>query len=186
MPYIYPQIPGNNEAQFVIRYPFPTAPSNSLVFVLPLRNSVEVTSERTNKLIFRYPTGEGYATKEYTIFIEGINGALTHAGEHALIANRLAMFRFLSTDPDKAILVNNSYHNTLGLSHLSVSQSTHFGLVPTVGTNDELALNSELKALEDRVKKLEEMIIVGEEDAEEALQDKPEGTIYIQLERDNS
>jgi hypothetical protein len=175
------------------------------LFVVPIRNSKTVTEEGTyNKLKLLIPnviidpiTGErridytSQPPKIFNIFIEGGDGRLTKLELNGLIANRLAIFRFLKNDPNTVILVNNPFYNDVQLSTLVVNGETVLRSVPTYepdpedpSQNTSLALERDVIALEQRIAALENKFLYGTENADVALADKPDGTIYIMIEDD--
>ena len=205
MPYVYNQLALDDAYTFTIRYPFKTIPENSLLFVVPIRNSKTVTEEDPyNKLKLLIPnvvvdpiTGERHIDytsrppKIFNIFIEGGDGKLTKLELNGLIANRLAIFRFLKNDPNTVILVNNPFYNDVQLSTLVVNGDTVLRSVPTYepdpedpSQNTSLALERDVIVLEQRIAALENKFLYGTENADVALADKPDGTIYIMIEDD--
>lgn len=193
--YVYNQISTiANEwtGDYKIDYAYETIPDNCLLFMVPSYSS----KSSGNTLTIRYLTGtqviDGvlrgvYKSTTYNIYVENPEGYLTRAKEGDIIAHRLAMFRFIKGDNDSVILINSPLYNSVSLSTLRVSNKATFYQRPVVidsATNAEvpLATNTDLQALAQRVKVLENKFQYGTVDAEEALSDAPIGTIYIKVE----
>jgi hypothetical protein len=207
MPYVYGQLAIDDSYTFTIRYPFKKIPENSLLFVLPIRNSLATNNGNNyNKLKLLIPTvivdpitGErsiNYTSEQpkiYNIFLEGGDGSLTKLEANGLIANRLAIFRFLKHDPNTVILVNNPLYNNIQLTSVIVNQDATFRDIPVYAPdpldptqNSPLALQRDIIALANRIAALENKFLYGTEDADVALADKPDGSIYIKIEDDGN
>ena len=205
MPFVYPQLTMDKSNIFTIRYPFAEIPDNSLLFMVPIRNSQELGEDvQFNKLKLLMPrivynTGDGTTSVDYdtqvpkvfNIFLEGLDGKLTPASLNALIANRMAIFRFIKNDNNSVILINNPYYNNMQLNTIVVNQDATFRSVPVLqpdpndSTNQtKLALESDMIALENRIAALENKFLYGAEEPDTALADSPDGTIYIKVEED--
>lgn len=202
MPYVYTQLAIDQGHIFTIRYPFEEIPENSLLFVLPIRNSQAVNSLKpynllkllTPQITLNPLTGETVinydgASRQYKILIEDLDGTLSAAGLNCLAANRLAIFRFIGSDPTSVVLINNPQYHNLQATSLMVNQATVFRSIPTYepDPNDsvnktKLALESQVIALENRLTALENKFVYGTAEADVALADKPDGTIYIKIE----
>lgn len=205
MPFVYNQLALDDAYTFTVRYPFKHIPDNSLLFMVPIRNSKQTTVDNPfNKLKLLIPnvivdpiTGDrnidytSQQPKVFNIFIEGGDGKLTKLELNGLIANRLAIFRFLRNDPNTVILVNNPFYNDVQLSTLTVNSDVVVRSVPVYAPDPEnptlntnLALERDLIALEQRIAAIENKFLYGVENADVALADKPDGTIYIKIEDD--
>jgi hypothetical protein len=195
----YTQINRSNiaDGEFRIKYPYSELPSNGLLFLVPQFSSIEAHTDIAtpiyNKLIIQYPqlnpvTGVASYTgeKKYVMVKETPEGTHNHVTKGDIIANRLAIFRFIAGDSDNIILVNNPQYNNIQISTLHVTQDASFESIPVYkqSRNVEipLALSTEVLALENRIRKLENKFLYGTVDAEEALADADEGTIYIKIE----
>jgi hypothetical protein len=195
MPYIYNQVQTTIDNEFVLRYAHDHVPSNSLLYFLPTRNSVTPGTGLFNKLVVAFPTQEldgsiSYTTKKsYNIMIENNNGSLQKAGEHALIANRLAIFRFIKGDSDTVILINSPYYNNIGVNNLVVTNDAIFYSTPVIRIQDGLtvtehlvATKTEIADLQEQINDFKNRILYGEEDPDIALASAPNGTVYIKVE----
>lgn len=203
--YVYTQLNtiGNWNGDYKIEYLYEKIPDNSLVFMVPRYSSLPTRQTdglenivTANKLTVRFLVGVEtvngvkhgkYLAKSYTIYVENSEGVLTLASKNDIVANRMAIFRFIKGDEDSVILINSPIYNSVQLSTLSVTNEALFYTRPvtvdrTTGAKIPLATNTDLLALENRVKTLENRIQYGTEDAEEALANAPLGTIYIKVE----
>ena len=204
--YVYNQLSTLSETwngDYKIEYLYDKVAPNSLVFLVPKHSSLPtVYSEdsvepiEANTLTIKFLIGTQeingvkrgvYSSKTYKIYVETPEGRLTLATRGDIIANRLAMFRFIQGDNDSVILINSPLYNSISLSTLAVTNKATFYTVPVIVdkvTKAEIpiATNTDLLALEERVKKLENKFQYGTIDAENALMDADVGTIYIQVE----
>lgn len=192
LPMIYTQTntPSGNSTEdtYVISTHLNYLPNNSLLFILP-----RYTSQTDNvkvKVIF----GDK-KEKEYKVYLEDTTGVLTSAGPHSLVANRLAIFRFINGTSDNIILTNNPYYNTVTTSNLNVANQAVFRRMPLyipesegevdgqlITSGFEFVLKSDFQELLNRVTALENRLVVGKEDIEEVKDELSEGQIYIQVE----
>ena len=181
------------DGDFKIEYLYSEVPRDALIFMVPKYSSIE----GENKLTIRYLVGSfidangikraKYKDISYTIYVENSDGNLTQASRGDIVANRLAIFRFLKGDKDTVFLVNSPLINNVNITTLTVTNEAKFYTVPKVidsktGIETPLATNIDLIALTNRVSKLEHKFIYGYIDPEEALADADIGTIYIQTE----
>lgn len=204
--YVYTQLstPSTNwNGDYAIEFLYDKLPDNCLVFMVPKYSSLPTSYKdgtdrlvEANYLTIKYLIGTEvingkkygkYTSTSYKIYVENPEGTLTLATEGDIVANRLAMFRFIKGDKDSVILINSPLYNSISLSTLSVTNKTTFYTTPVVvdknsGSEIPLATNSNLLALENRVRKLEEKFQYGTLDPEEALLDAEVGTIYIRVE----
>lgn len=204
--YVYTQLSTPTETwegDYKIDYLYEKIPDNCLIFMVPKYSSLptkrydgteEVISE--NKLTVRYLTGVTivngvkrgqYTSRSYTIYVENPEGVLTLATKGDIIANRLAIFRFIKGDEDTVILINSPIYNSVQLSTLSVTNKAAFYRRPvvvdnTTGSEIPVATTTDVNLLEQRIATLESKILYGTEDPEDALIDAPLGTIYIRVE----
>ena len=204
--YVYTQLntPSTQwEGDYAIEFLYDKLPENCLVFMVPKYSSLATSyTDGTDKIVeanyltIKYLIGTEtingikygkYRETSYKIYVETSEGTLTLATKGDIVANRLAMFRFIKGDNDSVILINSPLYNSISLSTLTVTNKTTFYTTPVIVdrvSNSEipLATNSDLISLENRVKKLEQKFQYGTLDAEEALIDAEVGTIYIQVE----
>lgn len=204
--YVYTQLstPSTNwQGDFTIEFLYEKLPDNCLVFMVPKYSSLSTSyTDGTdkvidaNKLTIKYLIGTElingvkhgrYKSTTYNIYVESSEGLLTLATKGDIVANRLAIFRFIKGDNDSVILINSPLYNSISLSTLSVTNKTTFYTTPVVvdkgsGSEIPLATNSDLLALTERVKKLENKFQYGTLDPEEALVDAEVGTIYVKVE----
>ena len=181
------------DGNYKIEYLYDKIPDNSLLFMVPVYSS----KETNNKLTLRYLTGtrtnsDGtqvgvYAETTLDIFIENPEGFLTRATSGDILPNRLCIFRFIKGDNKMVILINSPLYNSISVSTLNVVNETTFHTIPTVvdkvtESKIPLVTKVQLAELENRISILEDRIRFGTTDANEALADAEEGTIYIQVE----
>ena len=191
------------DGNYKIEYLYDEIPDNSLLFMVPVYSSKDISKEYeegkkyTNKLTIRYLAGSReqqgvivgvYKEKTYTILIENPEGYLTKATSGDIVANRLCIFRFIKGDDNTVILLNSPLYNSISLSTLSVTNEATFYTTPTVvdkTTQARVPLVTETKLveLENRVAKLESKFQFGSDDASSALATASVGTIYIQVEK---
>lgn len=192
-----PKSYGDRDGDIVINYPYEEVPNNSLLFVVPLRGSNNisnrlvikhpqlVTTNGTTKV--EYPTNK---TKEYTIYIENHDGSKRQVKSGDIVPDRLCIFRFLSASSNIVILCNNPIYDNLHCSTLTITNETIFYRQPSIiGANnqtvDTLALSSDVKSVKDTADSLKERIQTGTQSAEDFFDAHPElpaGTIYLQME----
>lgn len=204
--YVYTQLSKHSTAwdgDYTIEFLYESLPDNCLIFMVPKYSSLSTrrttSTEQVieaNKLTIKYLIGTEtvggirrgkYTSKTYNIYTETPEGNLTLATKGDIIANRMAMFRFIKGDKDSVILINSPLYNSVSLSTLTVTNKTTFFTRPVVvdsytSAEVPLATNTDLLALEQRVKKLEDKFQYGAIDPEEALIDAEVGTIYIRVE----
>lgn len=188
MPYIYEQknIPTGQETnnEYSIIYPSDDAPKNGLLFLLPKFTN----TQNTSKLRIKY-TNE---TKIYTIYLENNDGSLIKAPRGSIIANRLAILRFINGDDNSIILTNNPYYNSLKVSELRVSNKAVFRQIPVYlpeGVEDtenlseiyRLVLFTEFDELRRRVERIERMFVIGEKDVKDVAEELEDGQIYMRV-----
>jgi hypothetical protein len=193
MPYVYREVQnltdGNrNETTevYYIKHKADKLDPNMIMFFLPR------TPGKNVNLIKILSALDGYdqtKAKTYKVYVEKSDGQLTttlDGGITAIQPDRLIMFRLgaepTTTTHGKIIVINDPHKGSVTATDLTVNGTTHFSVHPTVGSNDYTLVDlNEFNKLAARVRKLEEKIIVGTEDPARALQDQPEGTIYLQV-----
>lgn len=193
MPRIYTQssytpTTNANERVFNLVYKFSYLPSDSLLFFLPTQSSVK----GSNKLVIKVPKADAsgqitYKDTAFDIVIETNNGSTREATEGDIIAYRLCTFRFAKANTNTVVLTNSPSYNSLKISELSATNALFLN-VPQIGPNSleatKIATLADLSELEVKITKLEDKIIFGTKDPEEALAGKPNGTLYVQIEED--
>ena len=187
---------GNEKPGYIkIKYPYETVPNNSLLFVLPLRGSIEHNAEGSqfNRLVVEYweastVNGEEVITKGkekiYEILVEQPDGTKRNATVGDILPDRLCVFRFIKGNANYVILCNNPIHGDIYASSLKITGEVSFYQTPTVN-GVKLASLAELQSLNERIERLENKFKSGSESAEAFFDnnpDLPEGTIYIQTE----
>ena len=193
MPRIYTQssytpTTNSNERVFSLVYKFSVLPSDSLLFFLPTQSSVN----GSNKLVIKIPKISSdnsitYSDVVFDIVIETNNGSTRVAGEGDILAYRLCTFRFAKANTNTIVLTNSPSYNALKISELSATNALFLNK-PKVGPNSlessTIATAADLSTLEEKIDALENKIIFGTKDPEEALAGKPNGTLYVQIEED--
>ena len=181
----------NFDNVFVLEFKHEEIPDDSLLFFVPSVSSNNSGDCKLKIKVPYIPTGSNsysYKEKTYTIVKETNNGVAAPAGEGDIIANRMCIFRFRSKSTN-IVLVNSPLTNSATLNDLKVT-NCQFINKPTVANPDNpslpfiLVTSDELNALTKRIEDLENKIIFGTEDPEDALSDKPTGTIYVQVDKD--
>ena len=175
-----------HEGEFMIRYPYDSLPNNGLLFLAPKYSSIF----ENNKLILQYSYRKGTSTvtgtKTYKMFKETQEGTFSPVTTGDIVANRLAIFRFISNSSDSVILINNPQYNHLNISSLYVTNKITLGEIPRIisadGSYTSLSTEEDIIKLEDRLTALENKFLYGTDNADDVLYDKPEGTIYIKIE----
>lgn len=186
-PIVYNQISLSSEEReagtsFYLEYKHTSLPEDGLLFFLP-KYSCKADAMLTIKLPTQVLNGRQYTPKTYTIEVEANDGTTRHTQPGDIIAHRLCIFRF-RPNTDKIILVNSPLFVNAKYTNLTATNATFLNK-PVLLINDTLytlVASNELEALENRVKKLEDKIIYGNIEAEEALADREDGTIYIKVE----
>lgn len=204
--YVYTQLNSPHETwegDYKIEYLYEKLPDNCLIFMVPKFSSLatkRVDGSETvideNKLTIKYLIGVEvingakhgkYSSKSYTIYVENPEGTLTLATKGDIIANRLAIFRFIKGYENTVVLINSPIYNSVQLSTLLVTNKASFYVRPVIidnatGSEIPVATTTDVNLLAKRVEELESKIQYGTEDPEDALIDAPLGTIYIQVE----
>jgi len=194
-PIVYKQtLYSTNQAQFdnkfVLEFKHTDLPDDSILFFVP---SISSNDSADCKLIVRIPYVEGttgkykYSDTEYDIVVEENDLTMRKAKKGDLLAFRMCMFRFQKSSK-RAILCNSPLYDDAIFNTLKVTDCQFINrptfVDPGTGVTYTLVTTKEFNELIDRVEKLESRIIYGTEDAEEALKDRPSGTIYIKVEED--
>jgi len=176
----------NNLRKFGLIYKFSHLPSDCLIFFVPTQSSVN----GKNKLVIKVPSSSiddnvTYSEREFNIVIETNDGKTREAGLGDIIAYRLCIFRFAKGNTGTIILTNSPTYNSIQVSNM-VATNANFLNVPTVGENSisriKLATLADLSSILERLTSVEDRIIYGTADPDEALATKPNGTIYVQVE----
>ena len=175
---------------FILEYKHQDIPTDSLLFFVP-----SVSSNGTGcKLTIRIPytvqgeTSIRYRDDVYDIIVEKNDGTTRAAKENDIIAFRLCIFRFRK-GTKKIILCNSPLYDDASYTSLTVTDCKFLN-VPEVHNPESvqekitLVTSKQFSELQERVAKLEQKFIMGVEDAEEVLADKPAGTVYIKYEDD--
>lgn len=189
--------------KYIIEYKMETFQEDCLLFVVPVYSSKSLISDtedtRKHELYINRPVVNQengqleYVSKVYEIVVETLEDLTPYrkVTEGDIISNRMCIFRFLR-GYDKAVLVNSPLFNNASYTDI-MATNAKFLNKPVVATTDEqgnvagsvkIATEDEIKALDDRLSAWEEKIIFGTETPEDALEGKPVGTLYIQLEED--
>lgn len=202
LPHVYQQVDGGSNNSITIKYPFTEVPSDSLLFVLPTRNMTAATGLGVkNTLTIYLPQveiieGEKKVTHSsasqvtYEIVTETNEGSIKPVQANQILANRVAIFRFIKRGTVKAVLMNSPLHGSIDLNELLVTNQARFRQLPIYSpdpedsTKDETFVpRSDYNKLLQRVEALESKFLFGEDDPEVALEGKPDGTIYIKVDK---
>jgi hypothetical protein len=193
MPYVYREVQNITDTQrntttevYYVKHKADKLDPNMIMFFLP-----RTPGKNINYIKILSPL-DGYdptKAKTFKVYVEKSTGQLTttvDGGVTALQPDRLVMLRLgsepTSTSVGKIIIVNDPHKGSITATDLTVNGTANFTAIPTTGSNNiKLVPENEFNLLKARVLKLEEKIIVGTEDPAQALQDQPEGTIYLQV-----
>jgi hypothetical protein len=193
MPYVYREVQNITDTQrntttevYYVKHKADKLDPNMIMFFLP-----RTPGKNINYIKILSPL-DGYdptKAKTFKVYVEKSSGQLTttvDGGVTALQPDRLVMLRLgsepTSTGVGKIIIVNDPHKGSITATDLTVNGTANFTAIPTTGSNNiKLVPENEFNLLKARVLKLEEKIIVGTEDPAQALQDQPEGTIYLQV-----
>jgi len=193
MPYVYREVLNITDTQrnsttevYYVKHKADKLDPNMIMFFLP-----RTPGKNINYIKILSPL-DGYdptKAKTFKVYVEKSSGQLTttvDGGVTALQPDRLVMLRLgsepTSTSVGKIIIVNDPHKGSITATDLTVNGTANFTAIPTTGSNNiKLVPENEFNLLKARVLKLEEKIIVGTEDPAQALQDQPEGTIYLQV-----
>ena len=177
--------------KFTLEFKHTDIPEDSLLFFVP---SVNSDDSGQCKLAIRVPrvnqeTGAiTYGERVYDIVVESTDGRYHPAKKNELVANRMCVFRF-DFRANRAILVNSPLYNEAAFDSLTAT-SAIFSNPPkimdgsTIGNYVDVATKKDIASLASRIEALENRILFGVDEPEEALADKPTGTIYIQVQED--
>jgi hypothetical protein len=181
----------NFDNKFRLEYKFSDIQADGLLFFVPSVSSGEGNCE----LIVSLPKKLGdsdnnfsYQDETYDIVVEQNDGTTRPATKGDIIAFRMCFFRFRKTQK-QAVLCNSPLYNSAIFSQAKIIDCEFVNL-PTIKDplNESLTYtlvsSKDLDTIKTRLDKLESRIIFGTEDPEDALADKPTGTIYIQHEED--
>jgi len=188
IPFVYPQRrDANADGIFVIEIPIQHQAQNSVVFFLPTEASIPYISSplQENILIVQ----RGGANVEYKMMEENRNGTLTPIGLGAIVPNRLCLIRFLSFyDSTKyAIVINTLMEEEANLNKLNVTGPATFNMIPSfIDPQTQvpafLVTTLDLQEIIGRLESQEEKIVIGTEEPEDVLENRPVGTIYLRVE----
>ena len=205
LPVIHTQKTYGLDGEIVIKYPYEKVPNNSLLFVIPLKGSIQPYGTFSNKLVINYSkvvTENGVSkieegpSKKYNIYIENHDGSKRSVGLGDISPDRLCVFRFLNADSDIVILCNNPIYNNLYCSTLTITNQTMFYERPSIIDGDKnsdtyglpkdyVAYKSELTKTAETADAAYNRIKTGTDTAEKYFKensDLPVGTIYLQTE----
>lgn len=174
---------------FMLEFKQSELPSDSLLFFIP---SVSSTNNADSILRIRIPVVENgvtvYKETDYKIVVEQNDDLPRPAKLGDIIAERMCIFRFRK-ESKKAILCNSPLYNDAVYGSIKATDAVFLN-PPRVMNNENpsqsfvLIDSKTFNALEERVAKLENRIVYGTQEPEEALADYPAGTVYIQYEKD--
>ena len=204
LPQIYPQREvSDNVGEIIINYPHKELPSGIILYVLPYRSSINEDPNilsQSNVLTIKYHTTRfnpdtnkyeltNIETKKYSIIVEGTDGTKKPVKAGDILADRLCMFRFSSTDSSKVILCNSPLYGDVACNSLEIAHKLTLKELPVLlnkdGTEDRLISYKEFKELKDKVNAIDNRIKVGVQTPEQYFSANPnavEGTIYLQME----
>lgn len=194
--YVYPQIANDyatNDGEFIINYTQDTLPYDGLLFMVPCKFSIAIEDVLSRNYLILRKASIVDGRREYIVFkkmliaVERNDGTTVPATKGDILANRLCIFRFITSDVDTAILINSPYYNSMSLTNLTVLGDTVFRKLPCFQEGDlstpvPLATSTEVQKLRERIEAVENKVQYGEEDPDVALEGLPDGTIYIQVE----
>lgn len=152
-----------------------TKPSlNSILFILPVQNS----AEEDNKLLLNYLDG---STEEFELYKETLKGSIEKATSNDLVAERTAIIRIEKIYNKRiAVIINSPLYNE-AIFNKAYIDIAEFYKIPTVNGKELITYDS-VEDFDDRIKKLENKFIFGNQEPEEALEGKEIGTIYAKIE----
>jgi hypothetical protein len=193
MPYVYREVQNIKDTQrntttevYYVKHKADKLDPNMIMFFLPRTPGKNINYIKILSPLNGYdPT----KAKTFKVYVEKSTGQLTttvDGGVTALQPDRLVMLRLGSEPPPtgvgKIIIVNDPHKGSITATDLTVNGTANFTAIPTTGSNNiKLVPENEFDLLKARVLKLEGKFIVGTEDPAQALQDQPEGTIYLQV-----
>lgn len=199
-PYVYPQSASisGKPGEILIRFPYSELPKNSLLYVLPNTNSIQIDGDTKNTLRVKFGKTNAQGEIEYTndkyydIVVEQSNGLKRYASDGHIVANRLAIFRVGNVDDGTITLINSPLYNEISLASLVVTNNAVFYDKPLVKLKKdneddpdeyvEVVTKDQYNELLERVQYLEQKFQVGTVDAETALAGQPDGTFYVKVE----
>ena len=188
-PIVYKQnsTPTNQDTvgtNFTLEYKHTSLPEDGLLFFLPVYSCKENAS-----LTIKTPRVSNGATvydaTTYTIEVETNKGITRPTQANDIVAFRMCIFRF-KKGSNSIVLINSPLYNDARFTNLTVTNAS-FLSKPTVYDPDDdieytLVSSKDLSAIERRLTKVENKVIYGNGDPEEALADRDVGTIYIKVE----
>lgn len=193
MPYVYREVNNITDTNrntttevYYIKHKADKLDPNMIMFFLPRTPGKQINYIKIMSPLDGYDSTKA---KVYKVFVEQADGQLTSTlndSSFALKPDRLVMLRLGSepttTSPGRIIIINDPQKGAITATNLTVSGPTQLAVHPTIGVNNYRLVDlNEFNELKARVLKLEERIVVGTEDPAQALQDQPEGTIYLQV-----
>ena len=170
--------------QFVLEYKHTALPEDGLLFFLPIYSCSEnaVLTIKTPKLNGNTIV---YDQTDYTIEVETNNGFTRNTQVNDIIAYRMCIFR-MKKGSNSIVLINSPLYNEASFTRISATDAQFMNKPEVYNPDDDhyytLVDSKQLSQLEERVQILENKIIFGNVEPEEALADKDVGTIYIKVE----
>lgn len=174
---------------FTLEYKYEDIPTDGLLFFVPKTSSNGDKIE--SYLNIRTPiSNNSYKDNYLKIVKETSTNGYQSIGTGDIIANRLCIFRFRKDyiGNTVAVLVNSSLFNDVSLTNAQIT-NCEFLNVPTVKNYEgtapiKIATSKDIVSLIARIEALENKILFGTDEPDEALANKPSGTIYIKVEED--
>ena len=188
-PIVYNQISATSAQRasgtnFILEYKHTSLPEDGLLFFVPI-----YSCKNNATLTIRVPKLNGstlvYEDTTFDIEVETNKGVTRRTQQNDIVAHRMCIFRFRKNN-NNVILINSPLYNEANYTSLTATNAT-FQNKPLVydSANDTyytLVNSKEFEDLKQRVSKVENKIIYGNIDPEEALSDREAGTIYIKVE----
>ena len=164
---------------YVLEYKFENIPADSLLFFVPI-----MSCNGPSTLNVRTPLNNNtYKDNVFEVLVETNDGKMRKAQLGDIIAYRMCIFRF-KKGTSKIVLCNSPLYDEAAFSRINVNKAK-FDSIPEVGDDgDTLALQSDFNKALDRIDALEKKFKFGTDDPEDALENEPAGTVYIQIEKD--
>jgi hypothetical protein len=176
IPYIYRQKDTTyQDGIFEITMPIDHIIQDSVIYFLSSENSVEGSN------YLRIHKGPSY--NDYLLVRESREGTLINIGPGVITPNRTIFLRLIhsQTDIKKAVVINAMFEQEITVSNINVLNSASFQNKPTV-KDDFLISSFELNQLQNNLNTFKNKFIIGTTSPNEALADKPDGTIYFKVE----
>jgi hypothetical protein len=176
IPYIYTQKDTDyTDGVFEISMPVDHIIQDSVIYLLATENSIE--GDNFLRIC------QGNSCIDYLLYRESRNGTLEKIGAGMITPNRTVFLRLIhsQTTVKKAVVINAMFEQEATFSNINVLDTVTLHEAPKVG-DTTLVTKVELDELQAKLNVFKALFLVGTSNPTDALNGKPEGTIYFKVE----